>query len=72
MSEDRLDSALDEMKQESVDAATLDAVRGFQTAITLDRPVSCDTCRGSGKKVGTVPTNCPQCGGSGSVSIGET
>ena len=27
MSEDRLDSALEEMKQETVDAATLDAAR---------------------------------------------
>ncbi|MSP38257.1 MAG: molecular chaperone DnaJ [Deltaproteobacteria bacterium] len=49
----------------------LDAVRGFQTAITLERPVACDTCLGSGTKAGTAPTACPQCGGSGSVAVGH-
>ena len=57
--------------ESSMEIDFLDAVRGFQTAITLDRPVSCDTCRGSGTKAGTVPTNCPQCGGSGSVSVAQ-
>jgi molecular chaperone DnaJ len=57
--------------ESSMEIDFLDAVRGFQTAITLDRPVSCDTCHGSGTKAGTVPTNCPQCGGSGSVSVAQ-
>jgi molecular chaperone DnaJ len=49
----------------------LDAVRGFQTAITLQRPVTCDTCHGSGTKAGTVPAQCPECGGSGTVSVSQ-
>ena len=49
----------------------LDAVRGFQTAITLERPVTCDTCHGSGTRSGTAPLPCPQCGGSGSVAVAQ-
>jgi len=47
----------------------LDAVRGFQTSFTLDRPVPCESCHGSGTKPGSSPTNCPECGGAGSKSI---
>jgi molecular chaperone DnaJ len=47
----------------------LDAVRGFQTSITLQRPVSCDVCHGAGTKPGTTPTTCPECNGSGSKSV---
>ena len=57
--------------ESTMDIDFLDAVRGFQTAITLDRPVSCDSCHGSGTKVGTMPSNCPQCGGSGNVSVAQ-
>jgi len=46
-------------------------VRGFQTAITLDRPVACDTCRGTGARAGTTPSDCPQCGGSGNVAVAQ-
>jgi len=49
----------------------LDAVRGFQTAIALERPVACDTCHGSGTKLGTVPIRCPQCGGSGQIAVAQ-
>ena len=47
----------------------LDAVRGFQTALTLQRPVTCDTCHGSGTKPGTAPTTCPECRGTGRKSV---
>lgn len=57
--------------ESSMEIDFLDAVRGFQTAITLERPVSCDTCHGSGTKAGTTPTNCPQCGGSGSIAVAQ-
>lgn len=57
--------------ESSMEIDFLDAVRGFQTAITLERPVSCDTCHGSGTKAGTAPTTCPQCGGSGSVAVAQ-
>jgi molecular chaperone DnaJ len=49
----------------------LDAVRGFQTSITLQRPVTCETCQGSGTKPGSNPTSCPECGGSGSKSVAQ-
>jgi len=55
--------------ESSMEIDFLDAVRGFQTAITLDRPVACDTCHGSGTKAGTAPATCPQCGGSGNVAV---
>jgi molecular chaperone DnaJ len=55
--------------ESSMEIDFLDAVRGFQTAITLERPVACDTCHGSGTKAGTAPATCPQCGGSGSVAV---
>jgi molecular chaperone DnaJ len=57
--------------ESSMDIDFLDAVRGFQTAIALERPVSCDTCHGSGTKAGTTPTPCPQCRGSGSIAIAQ-
>jgi molecular chaperone DnaJ len=49
----------------------LDAVRGFQTSITLQRPVTCETCNGSGTKPGSSPSQCPECGGTGSKSVAQ-
>jgi molecular chaperone DnaJ len=57
--------------ESSMEIDFLDAVRGFQTAITLQRPVSCDTCQGSGTKPGTAPTTCPECQGTGSKSVAQ-
>jgi molecular chaperone DnaJ len=57
--------------ESSMDIDFLDAVRGFQTSITLQRPVTCDTCNGSGTKPGSTPTQCPECGGSGSKSVAQ-
>ena len=57
--------------QSSMEIDFLDAVRGFQTAITLERPVTCDTCQGAGTKPGTTPATCPECQGSGSKSVGQ-
>ena len=57
--------------ESSMDIDFLDAVRGFQTAITLERPVTCDTCNGSGTKAGSTPITCPECQGSGSVAIAQ-
>src|SRR5881296_933789 len=39
--------------ESSMEIDFLDAVRGFQTSITLQRPVPCDVCHGSGTKPGT-------------------
>lgn len=46
----------------------LDAVRGFQTSLRLQRPVSCENCHGAGTKLGTKPIACPECNGTGSKS----
>ena len=46
----------------------LDAVRGFQTTLNLQRPVACEVCHGSGSKGTTV---CPVCNGTGNQSTGQ-
>lgn len=43
----------------------LDAVRGFQTSFTIQRPVSCDVCNGTGSKNGGESRACPECRGTG-------
>jgi molecular chaperone DnaJ len=55
----------------AMDIDFLDAVRGFQTSITLNRAVTCETCRGRGTKPGSGAT-CPSCGGAGRVQRSET
>lgn len=61
------------MRGEDIEAAMdinfLDAVRGFQTSIKLQRPVSCEICHGAGTKPGSTPTTCPECRGTGSKSV---
>jgi molecular chaperone DnaJ len=55
----------------SMEIDFLDAVRGFQTSLALQRPVTCDTCHGAGTKPGSSAT-CPTCGGSGRVQRLDT
>jgi molecular chaperone DnaJ len=57
--------------ESSMEIDFLDAVRGFQTALTLERPVACDTCHGSGTKAATAAKTCPECRGSGSISVAQ-
>ncbi|MEX0801738.1 MAG: molecular chaperone DnaJ [Candidatus Binatia bacterium] len=57
--------------ESSMEIDFLDAVRGFQTAITLQRPVSCETCHGAGTKPGSAPGPCPECAGTGSKSVAQ-
>jgi molecular chaperone DnaJ len=57
--------------ESSMEIDFLDAVRGFQTSITLQRPVTCETCNGSGTKPGSNPSQCPECGGTGSKSVAQ-
>ena len=52
-----------------MDIDFLDAIRGFQTSLTLQRPVSCETCHGSGTKPGSAPVTCPECHGTGRKSV---
>ena len=57
--------------ESSMEIDFLDAVRGFQTAITLQRPLQCDACHGSGTRPGSKPIVCPDCGGTGSKSVAQ-
>lgn len=45
-----------------------DAVRGLTTTIHLSGEAACHTCHGTGAEPGTLPTQCPQCNGSGIVA----
>lgn len=42
-----------------------DAVKGLTTTIHLTGEASCSRCHGSGAEPGTLPQQCPTCGGSG-------
>jgi molecular chaperone DnaJ len=52
-----------------MDVDFLDAVRGFQTAFSIQRPIRCERCDGKGTKGGAAPATCPECRGSGQKSI---
>lgn len=55
----------------SLDIDFLDAVRGFQTTLTLRRPNACEACGGWGSRPGTGTRACPDCRGTGSRSVAE-
>jgi molecular chaperone DnaJ len=48
-----------------------DAIRGTTVPVKITGPAPCRTCRGSGAAPGTEPITCPQCGGTGSVSVNQ-
>jgi len=48
-----------------------EAVAGCTKTIDLKRNEPCETCHGSGAKVGTKPVTCRQCGGAGIVRQGQ-
>lgn len=52
-----------------MDIDFLDAVKGFQTTFTLQRPVGCGACGATGTKTGSARTTCPECRGSGWKAI---
>lgn len=54
-----------------MDIDFLDAVRGFQTSLALQRLVTCESCHGTGTKPGSTAT-CPVCGGSGRLQRLDT
>ncbi|MBM4261970.1 MAG: J domain-containing protein [Deltaproteobacteria bacterium] len=55
--------------ESTIDIDFLDAVRGFQTALSLQRAVSCESCHGSGKK---GRADCPTCAGTGRLVRSDT
>ncbi|WP_295857730.1 molecular chaperone DnaJ [uncultured Oscillibacter sp.] len=44
-----------------------EAAFGCEKAVTVDRYVACETCKGSGCEPGSSPETCPECHGSGTV-----
>lgn len=44
-----------------------EAVFGVRKDLTVTLPVRCETCGGTGARVGTTPVTCPECRGSGQV-----
>ena len=46
-----------------------EAMFGTEKEISLNVTESCDTCKGTGAKPGTVAENCKKCGGSGQESV---
>jgi len=49
----------------------LEALRGFETELVMQKPRECGTCRGSGLDSGAGMTTCPACGGSGRLNVAE-
>jgi molecular chaperone DnaJ len=45
----------------------MEAVRGTDKEIDVEKLSHCDTCSGTGSRPGTSPVVCPQCGGSGQM-----
>lgn len=46
-----------------------EAATGIERTITINRPVVCDGCTGTGAKAGTSPQRCKQCEGAGQVRV---
>lgn len=46
-----------------------EAAFGTTARITIPRPRTCATCKGSGAKAGTGPRTCPTCGGAGEIRL---
>jgi molecular chaperone DnaJ len=44
-----------------------EVVRGATRTVTMRKPVTCERCRGSGAEVGSTPSSCTTCGGTGIV-----
>jgi len=50
-----------------VELSFREAVFGTSREITVDTPVPCTTCEGSGARAGTTAVRCPECQGSGEL-----
>jgi molecular chaperone DnaJ len=53
----------------SLELSLEDAVRGTEVRIRVPAMETCETCKGSGAKVGTSPTICRTCAGHGQVRM---
>jgi molecular chaperone DnaJ len=50
-----------------LELAFREAVFGSSRELTLDTPVSCATCQGTGARAGTTAMRCPECQGAGEL-----
>lgn len=48
-----------------------DAISGVTIPLRIAGAAPCETCKGSGAEPGTQPRTCPECGGTGSVSVDQ-
>jgi molecular chaperone DnaJ len=49
----------------------LNALRGFETELSMQKTLTCSTCHGSGQAPGSKMTTCSACGGSGRLNVAE-
>lgn len=54
--------------QAEVTVAFEDSLRGATVRVPVEKPDTCETCRGTGAKPGTTPKICPDCQGRGVVA----
>lgn len=57
--------------QTEVSIEFLEACAGLKKSVELAQQVSCETCSGSGAKVGTSPETCARCHGVGQVQMSK-
>ncbi len=55
----------------SKEISFMDACKGVQVNIDVNRSEVCDTCNGSGAKPGTSPKTCTECGGTGKIRFNQ-
>ncbi len=55
----------------SKDITFMEACKGVQVDIDVNRSEVCDTCNGSGAKPGTSPKTCTECNGTGTIRFNQ-
>lgn len=53
----------------SLEIKFMEACKGINHEIEINRAETCDTCNGNGAKPGTTPKTCTECGGRGQIRI---
>ena len=51
----------------SLDISFIEACKGVEHTVEINRSETCDSCNGSGAKTGTTAKTCPECHGTGQV-----
>lgn len=53
----------------SIPLTFMEAVKGVKRTVSVTRLETCDNCQGSGAEKGSSPETCPDCGGTGKVTV---